>query len=277
MKEEARSQGGSHTMDTSDKRTVAAMTESHKIYRKRLDKKKRLKAPEKAKKKEELATQVYQTFLLNEDNMTLDNFLQKKKYKDLEETVKTMVEAKKSWDDWEPNINSPLNDKIPEVHEGSDKHVQERTKNEQSMNAQATMRRMAQNQIENPLEEEKKIGEENPEESDNEISSKRIHKNAASILKGTKRIRKNADSIVKGTQGRKQPRNPKKLPKETKVIEENQGGKQHRHPKKKETKVIEEETPFETPFTIPFAMEEEAPFLQRIEEADSMNVIDFDG
>ena len=54
MKEEARSQGGSHTMDTSDKRTVAAMTESHKIYRKRLNEEKRLEAQEKAKKKEEL-------------------------------------------------------------------------------------------------------------------------------------------------------------------------------------------------------------------------------
>ena len=53
MKEEARSHGGSHVMDTNDKRTVKAMSESHKEYRKRLDEE-RLEAEEEARKKAEL-------------------------------------------------------------------------------------------------------------------------------------------------------------------------------------------------------------------------------
>ena len=54
MKEEARSQGGSHAIDTNDKRTVKAMSESHKEYRKRLEEEKRLEAEEEARKKAKL-------------------------------------------------------------------------------------------------------------------------------------------------------------------------------------------------------------------------------
>ena len=50
MKEEARSQGGSHAIDTNDKRTVKAMSESHKEYRKRLEEEKKIGSRGRSKK-----------------------------------------------------------------------------------------------------------------------------------------------------------------------------------------------------------------------------------